>query len=216
MIKFPTQSAEVAPAAKPLGSALHGSAINLTDAIDLKNTLLVAMPNVADPNFSHSVTYVCEHSDDGAMGITITRPLDNITLGDILDHMKISCSNPTIRGRPVYMGGPVAMERGFILHTPHGGWESTLEITPDIGLTTSKDILQALADGAGPARAVIALGYSGWSAGQLETELTENTWLTIDATPALIFDYPIEERWLAAARSLGIDMNLLSTEAGHA
>jgi putative transcriptional regulator len=216
MIKFPNAIADKAPATQPSSAVLHSSAINLTDAINLKNKLLVAMPNVDDPNFSHSVTYVCEHGEDGAMGITITHPLPQVSLGDIFDHMKISCSNPSIRSRPVYMGGPVAMERGFILHTPHGGWESTLEITPDIGLTTSKDILQALADGAGPARAVIALGYSGWSAGQLDTELTENTWLTVDATAELIFDYPVEDRWLAAARSLGVDMNLLSTEAGHA
>ncbi|HQS03402.1 MAG: hypothetical protein B7Y07_08605 [Halothiobacillus sp. 24-54-40] len=216
MIKFPSTIAEKAPATQPSSAVLQGSALNLTDAINLKNTLLVAMPNVNDPNFSHSVTYICEHSDEGAMGITITHPLPQVSLGDIFDHMKISCSNPNIRSRPVYMGGPVAMERGFILHTPHGGWESTLEITPEIGLTTSKDILQALADGAGPARAVIALGYSGWSAGQLDAELSENTWLTVDATPELIFDSPIEDRWLAAARSLGVDMHLLSSEAGHA
>ncbi len=216
MIKFPNALTDKAPETQPSSAVPHSSAINLTEAINLKNTLLVAMPNVDDPNFSHSVTYVCEHGADGAMGITITHPLAQVNLGDIFDHMKISCSNPSIRSRPVYMGGPVAMERGFILHTPHGGWESTLEITPDIGLTTSKDILQALADGAGPTRAIIALGYSGWSAGQLDTELSENTWLTVDATAELIFDYPVEARWLAAARSLGIDMNLLSTEAGHA
>ncbi len=216
MIKFPNVTSEPASKNTSASTVSVGSAINLTEAINLKNTLLVAMPNVSDPNFSHSVTYVCEHSDEGAMGITINHALPQVSLGDILDHMKIACSNPDIRNRPVFMGGPVAMERGFILHTPHGGWESTLEITPEIGLTTSKDILQALADGAGPARAVIALGYSGWSAGQLDTELSENTWLTVDATPELLFDHPIEDRWLAAARSLGVDMNLLSTEAGHA
>lgn len=195
--------------------ATPDSAIVYEENLDLKNHLLVAMPNVLDPNFSHGVTYVCEHSEEGAMGITINRPLD-VTLGDILDHMKITCTNAAVRNRPVFMGGPVAMERGFVLHSPHGGWESTLEVTEEIGLTTSKDILQALADGAGPARAVIALGYSGWSAGQIESEIAENTWLTIDASAELIFDQPITERWTAAAKTLGIDMNLLSGEAGHA
>ncbi|WP_082922949.1 YqgE/AlgH family protein [Halothiobacillus diazotrophicus] len=223
MIKYP-HSAESehdddrepkAPATPRAHTNDADTAIIYEDDLDLKNHLLVAMPNVLDPNFSHGVTYICEHNDEGAMGITINRPLD-VTLGDILDHMKITCTNPAIRNRPVFMGGPVAMERGFVLHTPHGGWESTLEVTDEIGLTTSKDILQALADGAGPARAVIALGYSGWSAGQIETEIAENTWLTVDATPELIFDQPVDERWTAAARTLGIDMNLVSGEAGHA
>lgn len=223
MIKFPhpadadhDEDRDASPSTPPRTvSDDPETAIVYEDDLVLKNHLLVAMPNVLDPNFSHGVTYVCEHNDEGAMGITINRPLD-VTLGDILDHMKITCTSPAIRNRPVFMGGPVAMERGFVLHTPHGGWESTLEVTEEIGLTTSKDILQALADGAGPARAVIALGYSGWSSGQIETEIAENTWLTVDATPELIFDQPIDQRWTAAARTLGIDMNLVSGEAGHA
>lgn len=216
MIKFPSE--DPTPTSNPEGQGKHGavsSTTSFTDPIQLKNQLLIAMPTLNDPNFNHSVTYVCEHNEEGAMGITINRPLD-VTLGEIFDHMKIACSNPMIRGRPVFMGGPIALERGFVLHTPHGGWESTLEVTDEIGLTTSKDILQAMADGAGPARAVIALGYSGWSEGQLEQELAENAWLTVEATKELIFDYPVEERWVAAARSLGVDMNLLSGEAGHA
>ncbi|MDA3876605.1 MAG: YqgE/AlgH family protein [Halothiobacillus sp.] len=223
MIKYPHSSTSQQDAdsepnaakAQPARTGHSDSTIVYEDNHDLKNHLLVAMPNVLDPNFSHGVTYVCEHNEEGAMGITINRPLD-VTLGDILDHMKITCTNPAVRNRPVFMGGPVAMERGFVLHTPHGGWESTLEVTEKIGLTTSKDILQALADGAGPARAVIALGYSGWSAGQIESEIAENTWLTVDATAELIFDQPITERWATAARTLGIDMNLVSGEAGHA
>ncbi|WP_298219806.1 YqgE/AlgH family protein [Halothiobacillus sp.] len=216
MIKFPSEDHTPKPNTEGQDRRPASiSTISFTDPIQLKNQLLIAMPSLDDPNFNHSVTYVCEHNEEGAMGITINRPLD-VTLGDIFDHMKISCSNPSIRSRPVFMGGPVALERGFVLHTPHGGWESTLEITDEIGLTTSKDILQALADGAGPARAVIALGYSGWSEGQLEQELADNTWLTVAAKTELIFDYPVEERWAAAARSLGVDMNLLSGEAGHA
>ncbi len=187
----------------------------MTERLDLTNHLLIAMPGMGDPNFTHSVTYICEHNEEGAMGITINRPLD-VNLGDILDHMEISCTAESVRDRPVFMGGPVNIERGFVLHTPAGGWESTLKITDDIGLTTSKDILQALAEGAGPTRALIALGYAGWGEGQLETELAENAWLSAEATPEILFDLPIEERWNAAARILGIDMNLLSGEMGHA
>ncbi|WP_407276803.1 YqgE/AlgH family protein [Halothiobacillus sp. DCM-1] len=174
------------------------------------------MPAVDDPNFSHSVTYICEHNEQGAMGITINRPLADLGLGDVLDHMKISCSNPQIRQRPIYVGGPVAVERGFVLHSPAGGWDSTLTITDEIGLTTSRDILQAMAEGAGPARVIIALGYSGWTAGQLEQEIAENTWLTVDAHPSLIFDVPVADRWRTAAQSLGVDMHLIAGEAGHA
>lgn len=187
----------------------------MTERLDLTNHLLIAMPGMGDPNFTHSVTYICEHNEEGAMGITINRPLD-VNLGDILDHMNISCTAEAVRERPVFMGGPVNIERGFVLHTPADGWESTLKITDDIGLTTSKDILQALADGAGPRRALIALGYAGWGEGQLETELAENAWLSAEATPDILFDLPIEERWNAAAKILGVDMNLLSGEIGHA
>ncbi len=214
MIKFPTDSAESAsPLVPPARTAID---IHFDDALSLKNRLLVAMPAVDDPNFSHSVTYICEHSDQGAMGITINRELADLSLGDVLDHMKISCSNPHIRQRPIFMGGPVSIERGFVLHSPHGGWESTLEVTEDIGLTTSRDILQAMAEGVGPARAIIALGYSGWTDGQLEQEIADNTWLTVDGSPALIFDVPTADRWRAAAQSLGVDMHLIAGEAGHA
>jgi putative transcriptional regulator len=214
MIKFPHDSNDTAEAPS-LPAPMVGD-IHFDDALSLKNRLLVAMPAVDDPNFSHSVTYVCEHSDQGAMGITINRQLADLSLGDVLDHMKISCSNPQIRQRPIYVGGPVSIERGFVLHSPHGGWESTLEVTEEVGLTTSRDILQAMAEGAGPARAIIALGYSGWAEGQLEQELADNTWLTVDGTPSLIFDTPMADRWRAAAQSLGVDMHLIAGEAGHA
>ncbi len=214
MIKYPNTAIESAGATQ---RPTHPSGdIHLDDTLSLKNRLLVAMPAVNDPNFSHSVTYICEHNDQGAMGITINRLLADLSLGDVFDHMKISCSNPQIRQRPIYVGGPVAIERGFVLHSPHGGWESTLEVTEDIGLTTSRDILQAMAEGAGPSRAIIALGYSGWTAGQLEQELADNTWLTVDGTPALIFDTPMADRWRAAAQTLGVDMHLIAGEAGHA
>jgi putative transcriptional regulator len=181
----------------------------------LTNQLLIAMPNLEDPNFSRSVTYICEDNEDGVMGITINRPLE-LDLGDILDHMQITCTAPEIRARPVYMGGPIDLERGFVLHAPHGGWDSTLEVTDRIGLTTSKDILQALADGAGPQNVIVALGYSGWSREQMDREMAENSWLNVEATEEILFQQPIEQRWTTAAEELGIDINLLSGEAGHA
>lgn len=181
----------------------------------LTNQLLIAMPNLEDPNFSHSVTYICEDNDEGVMGITINRPLE-LDLGEILDHMSITCTDPDVRGQQVFMGGPIGLERGFVLHAPHGGWESTLEVTDRIGLTTSKDILQALADGAGPKQVIVALGYSGWSREQIDQEVAENSWLNVEATEEILFDQPIEERWTTAASQLGIDINLLSGESGHA
>jgi putative transcriptional regulator len=130
--------------------------------------------------------------------------------------MQITCTDPDTRSQPVFMGGPVSMERGFVLHAPHGGWESTLEVTDRIGLTTSRDILQALAEGAGPRRVIVALGYSGWGREQIDREIAENSWLNVPASEELLFDQPVEERWSAAAGELGIDINLLSGEAGHA
>jgi len=187
----------------------------MQERTNLTNQLLIAMPTLEDPNFSHSVTYICEDNDDGVMGITVNRPLD-LNLGDIFDHMKITCTDPDVRARPVFMGGPIDLERGFVLHAPHGGWESTLEVTERIGLTTSRDILEALADGAGPSRVTVALGYSGWSREQIDQEMAENSWLTADASEEILFDLPVEERWGTAADQLGIDINLLSGEAGHA
>lgn len=187
----------------------------ISELSNLTNQLLIAMPALDDPNFSHTVTYICEHNDEGAMGITINRPMD-INLGEIFDHMKITCTDEQVRARPVFMGGPIDLERGFVLHAPHGGWESTLEVTDRIGLTTSKDILQALADGAGPKDAVVALGYSGWSKGQLDQEMGENSWLAVPASEDILFRQPVEQRWTVAARQIGVDINLLSGEAGHA
>lgn len=173
------------------------------------------MPALADPNFFHSVTYICEHNEQGAMGIIINHPLD-IALSDVLEHMDMAANKSTTADQPVYLGGPVQPERGFVLHEPLGKWDSMLAVTEAIGVTTSRDILQALNDGTGPGRNLVALGYAGWSAGQLEQELAENTWLTCPADSAIIFDTPIEKRWSAAAASLGIDLNALSDEIGHA
>lgn len=182
---------------------------------NLHNHFLIAMPMLEDPNFFHSVTYICEHSEQGAMGLVINQPLD-VELGEIFNHMKITVTDPVRAHQQIYMGGPVQPERGFILHQPLGEWESMLPVTDDIAVTTSRDILQALNDGNGPERSLIALGYAGWAPGQLEYELAQNTWLTCPAESAIIFDTPIENRWTAAAKSLGVDLENLSDDIGHA
>jgi putative transcriptional regulator len=187
----------------------------MTGSADLTNHFLIAMPQLADPNFFHTVTYICEHGPEGALGIVINRPMD-LTLGDILEHMEIEARAAGVAETPVYMGGPVQQERGFVLHRPAQAWESTLLITDRIGLTTSRDILRAIAGGEGPEHALIALGYAGWGAGQLEQELADNAWLSGPADPAILFHTPDEERWRAAAASLGVDLDLLSGDAGHA
>jgi len=173
------------------------------------------MPALEDPNFFHSVTYICEHNEQGAMGIVINQPLD-ISLSDVLSHMEMTSDNDELDSTPVYLGGPVQTDRGFVLHEPTGQWDSMLAITDNIAVTTSRDILQALNDGKGPVRSLVALGYAGWGEGQLEHELVENAWLTCPADSAIIFDTPIENRWTAAAASLGIDLNTISGTFGHA
>lgn len=187
----------------------------MTGSADLTNHFLIAMPQLADPNFFHTVTYICEHTPEGALGIVINRPME-LTLGDILEHMEIEVSAPSVAATPVYMGGPVQQERGFVLHHPVQAWESTLRITEQIGLTTSRDILRAIAGGEGPGQALIALGYAGWGAGQLERELADNAWLSGPADESILFDSPDQERWQRAAALLGVDLNLLSGDAGHA
>ncbi len=181
----------------------------------LSNHFLIAMPALDDPNFHHTATYICEHDENGALGVVINRPLD-MKLGEILRHMEIAPCNEEIASRRVYMGGPVQNDRGFVLHEPAGDWEATLKVTDAIGITSSRDILQAIAAGKGPEKAIITLGYAGWAAGQLEEELAANTWLSGPASSKIVFETPSEERWLAAAALLGIDLNLLSGDAGHA
>jgi len=177
--------------------------------------LLLAMPSLLDPNFSHTVTYLCEHHVHGAMGVVVNRPLE-LSVADILEHLEIEAEDPELKGRRVFYGGPVQPERGFVLHSVEGEWESSFVIQDGFQLTTSRDILQAIARGAGPSRWLITLGYAGWGGGQLEHEVGENAWLNAPASPALVFDLPAEQRWAAAARALGIDIRLLSGMAGHA
>ena len=181
----------------------------------LSNHFLIAMPALEDPNFHHTTTYICEHDKDGALGVVINRPLD-IQLGEILLHMDIRTDDIEIASQPVYMGGPVQNDRGFVLHEPIGDWEATLKVTDDIGITSSRDILAAIASGEGPENAIITLGYAGWGAGQLEQELAANTWLSGPADRNIVFNTPSERRWLEAAALIGVDLHLISSEAGHA
>ena len=181
----------------------------------LNNHLLIAMPGMADPNFSTTVTLVCEHNDEGALGIVINRP-SNLDLGGLFEQLSVEDADKKIASTPVLDGGPVARERGFVLHTPSEEYESSVSVSKDIQLTLSRDVLDSLAAGTGPDRSVVALGYAGWEPGQLEAEMLQNTWLTVPATPELIFDVPFEERWSSAAESMGIDIKKISPHAGHA
>jgi putative transcriptional regulator len=186
-----------------------------TETACLTNHFLIAMPQLDDPNFHHTASYVCEHNDEGAMGLIINRPME-LTLDEVLDHMEIQIQDRNVAQVPVYFGGPVQPERGFVLHTTGGEWEATLKITDDISLTTSRDIIEKIAEGGGPEQFLIALGYAGWGAGQLEQEIAETTWLNGPADTRILFELPSEERWSAAAAAIGVDLNLLSSDAGHA
>jgi len=181
----------------------------------LTNHLLIAMPGLQDPNFARTVTYICEHTEHGAMGIVINRPL-NVTLGALLDQLDIVARHPGVAETPIYQGGPVQTDRGFVLHTAGYSYDSTLNITPDISVTTSRDILEAIARGEGPDQVLIALGYAGWGSGQLEQEMSANAWLNGPASNDIIFRLDPSARWMAAAQLLGVDLNLMSGEAGHA
>ncbi len=187
----------------------------MSDESNLTNHFLIAMPRLEDPNFFHTVTYICEHSREGAMGIVINRPME-LHLADIFDQLEIQVSSPHIAEQPVYLGGPVQSDRGFVLHDSSTRWNSTLRVTPEISVTTSLDILEAIAADKGPAKSLVALGYAGWGAGQLESELAQNAWLSGPAESDIIFNRPSQERWQAAADLLGVDLNLLSSDTGHA
>ena len=183
--------------------------------LSFTNQFLIAMPSLADPNFQRTVTYVCEHNDRGAMGIVINRPL-NLTLGEVFDHMHITAPDRGITRHTVFMGGPVQTERGFVLHQPAGRWDNTLHITQELGLATSKEILEDIARGQGPAEIFVALGYAGWGAGQLEQEMANNAWLSGPADNRVIFQTPWHQRWEAAAAAMGVDVHQLSNQIGHA
>lgn len=182
---------------------------------NLTNHFLIAMPGLDDLNFHHTVTYVCEHSAQGAMGIVLNRPTD-LHLEDILEELDIDPADGEAGGETIFLGGPVQTDRGFVLHSTERSWDSTLEITDGIAVTTSRDILEAIAAGNGPQEFLIALGYAGWGEGQLENELCANTWLSGPADKTIIFDLPPEQRWEAAASLLGVDLNLIAGSPGHA
>jgi putative transcriptional regulator len=179
----------------------------------LRDHFLIAMPGMQDSAFAHSVTYICEHTDKGAMGIVINNAMP-LFVRDIFTQMELT-DETGIGNQIVYAGGPVQIERGFVLHSGDMEWQSTLKISPRISLTASRDIIEALANGSGPHEYLIALGYAGWGEGQLEAEVAANSWLTVPADSAIIFNTPHEQRWTAAAQPLGIDLNLISSVAGH-
>ncbi len=190
--------------------------MGMSDQRYLTNQLLIAMPSLADPNFSQTVTLVCEHSEHGALGIVLNRPLD-MRLGEVLEQLTLPNADPELADRPVLRGGPVMPDRGFVLHRPtEQSWDSTLEVSETLHVTTSRDILESIAHGNGPDEASMALGYAGWEAGQLEEEVLHNSWLTAPCDDSIVFSVPFEQRWNAAARLLGVDLSRISHLSGRA
>ncbi|MCK9637746.1 MAG: YqgE/AlgH family protein [Methylobacter tundripaludum] len=180
----------------------------------LTDQFIIAMPNLADPNFFHTVAYLCQHNADGALGIVINRSTD-MKLGEIFKQMDIKVTSPASAETPVFAGGPVQQERGFVVHTSGGDWHATLPVSETISLTTSRDVLEAIAAGEGPDQYLVALGYAGWGAGQLEKEIMDNAWLNTPSGKQVLFDTPVNLRWTAAADQIGIDINQLTAPAGH-
>lgn len=184
-------------------------------ATNLTNHFLIAMPSMADPRFAGSLTYIAEHNDQGALGVIINRPIE-MTLDTLFERVEVPMENQIAAGLPVYFGGPVQSDRGFVLHHPAGEWHSTLRVSDNIALTSSRDILQAIGARGEPGKVLVALGYAGWNPGQLEQELADNAWLTVEADMTIIFDLPYGERLTAAMHKLGVDITQLSEVAGHA
>jgi len=190
------------------------SSVDTDRPIDLSNQFLMAMPGQVEGSLAGAVVYVCEHTPGGALGLVINRPTD-LTLGNLFERLDLSLEIAPAKDAPVFFGGPVQTDRGFVLHAPAGDYTSSIRLG-DMALTTSRDVLQAVADGSGPVRMLVTLGYAGWGAGQLETEMSQNAWLNVSADPHIIFDVPPDERYPAALRLLGIDPGMLAGEAGHA
>lgn len=188
--------------------------------VNLSGHFLIAMPAMTDPYFARSVTFICEHNQDGAMGVVINRPID-MKLKALFEQINLQFDNRPLAQNAVHFGGPVQIDRGFVLHQPAGTWDSTIAVHGDTALTTSKDILEAAAAGRGPDKILVTLGYAGWAAGQLEKELAQNAWLSVKpdshhAQDKVIFDLPNEDKFSAAMALLGIDLAALSEEVGHA
>ncbi len=185
------------------------------DSVNLTDNFLIAMPTLEDPYFSNALVYICEHNENGALGIIVNRPID-MNLAGLFDKIDIKLEEDTLADLPVYFGGPVQLDRGFVLHRPLGAWQSTLRISSEVGLTSSRDILASVAASGTPGEILVTLGYAGWDAGQLEDELAQNSWLTVPAKSSILFELPPEERLPAAMQKLGISFTQLSDVAGHA
>ena len=179
------------------------------------NHFLIAMPGMSDPHFAHALTYICEHNEDGALGLVVNKPTD-MTFSALFEQLEVPLNDRALAEEPVHFGGPVQVDRGFVLHRPLGNWQSTLAVGDDLGLTTSKDVLEAVGRGEGPREVFVSLGYAGWAAGQLEQEIAQNAWLTVEADADLVFDTPPERRLSAAMERLGVDISRLSDDVGHA
>jgi putative transcriptional regulator len=186
----------------------------MQDSMNLTNHFLIAMPNLLDPNFQRSVTYICQHDAQGAVGLILTRATD-MGLQELLQQLNIQLQ-PEVQNTAIMYGGPVDPYSGFILHRPRGNWNNTLAVTDEIGLTTSRDVLDAIASGSGPADNIVALGYAGWGNGQLEDEVLNNAWLTLPADANMLFNTSPDRLWHVAANALGIDITQISGDAGHA
>jgi putative transcriptional regulator len=186
--------------------------------LNLANHFLIAMPQMQDPIFGGTVVYICEHNDKGVLGVVINKPTD-MTMDTLFDRIDLKLAEglrASVVNDPIMFGGPVQDDRGFVLHTPGAHYSSSLTVTDEVAFTTSIDVLEAVAAGDGPQRMLVSIGYSGWSPGQLEDEIGRNGWLTVGADARVLFDLPIEERYTAAIRLLGIDPLMLASEAGHA
>jgi len=190
--------------------------------VNFTNQFLIAMPSLREGTFAGTVVYLCEHTDKGALGLVINKPID-ITLKNLFEKVELSLDRPDLAESPVYFGGPVQTERGFVLHESLDGddgegghYNSSLRIPGGLEMTTSKDVLEALSNGAGPKKVLVTLGYSGWGAGQLEDEMSRNGWINVSAERDIIFDTPVEQRYDKALSLLGIAAGMLSGEAGHA
>ena len=184
-------------------------------SMNLTDHFLIAMPAMDDPYFSRTLIYIAEHNDQGALGLIVNRPID-MDLATLFEKIEVPLESPNVGRLPVYFGGPVQTDRGFVLHRPVGNWQSTLAVTSEVGLTSSRDVLQAVGKDGQPGEIMVTLGYSGWSAGQLENELVQNAWLTVPADPRILFELPFEERLPSAMETLGINFSNLSEKAGHA
>ena len=183
--------------------------------LNLTDHFLIAMPAMEDPYFSKALIYIAEHNDQGALGIIVNRPVD-MSLATLLEKIDVPVESMHLSKLPVYFGGPVQTDRGFVLHRPVGDWQSTLTVNQDVGLTSSRDVLQAVARVGEPHSMLVTLGYSGWGSGQLEHELAQNAWLTVPADTHILFDLPFEEKLSSAMEKLGIDFSNLAVQAGHA